>query len=156
MRTMYQASPWKAAAVPVFTSSALRRHTPSRLGDPSAFFAPEKFIPTRPLGAPVRMGSMNRTLILMSEQDPDAYDIDLDPTLVEGVDIARPTCRYSFAGNGGSRELGQSCSKPTAGGSGSAEFSGGDEAVKSGGPGIGTIVAAGAVGVGVLFLLGIL
>jgi len=156
MRTMYQASPWKAAAMPVFTSSAFQRHTPSRLGDPSAFFAPEKFIPTRPLGAPIRMGSMNRTLILMNENDRPAYDLDLDPTLVEGVDITRPICRCKFAGNGGDHELGQSCSKPTAGGSGSAEFSGGEEGAKPQGPGIGTIVAAGAVGVGVLFLLGVL
>jgi len=165
MRTLYQASPWKAAEGPVFRSNALGRHTPERLGNPSAFFSRAPFIPTRPVGAPI-IGATDRTLILVNEQDDgssDATAIDMDTVLdrdgwgqgepVEGVDITRPVCRCHFAGEGS--QLGQACSKPTAGGSGSAEFGAG-EAAAAGDNNIGTIVVAGAVGVGVLLLLGII
>lgn len=155
MRTLYQVSPWKADASPVFHSHAFNRHTPERLGDPSAFFSKAPFIPTRPVGAPI-IGVTDRTLIMVNERNGEAYDsmaLDMDEGLVEGVDITRPICRCKFAHNGA--ELGQSCSAPTAGGGGSASFGAGGEAA-SGGPSIGTIAIGAGIGVGVLLLLGIL
>jgi hypothetical protein len=121
MRTLYQASPWKAASTPVFRSFAFDRHVPERLGDPSGFFSKAPFIPTRPVGVPI-MGGVNRSLVLAKER--------------------------------GGAELGQACSKPTAGGSGSAEFGAGDGA--AGDSTIGTIAVVGVVGVGALFLLGVI
>lgn len=134
MRTMYQASPWKAANVPIFRSSAFGRHTPERLGDPSAFFSRESFVPTRLIGAPVLGRSLGE-----GER--------------EGIDITRPVCRCKFAKHEG--QLGQGCSTPTAGGSGSAEF-GASDVTPSQGPKMETILVAGAVGVGILLLLGVL
>lgn len=150
MRTMYQISPWKAANGPVFRSSAFGRHTPQRLGDPSAFFSPERFIPTRQLGAPV----LGRAVILAPERIVHVPDeTTLGEGEREGIDITRPVCRCKFAHN--NTELGQACSAPTAGGSGSAQFGAGETA-PSEGPKLETILIAGAVGIGALFLLGVL
>jgi len=152
MRTMYQASPWKAANVPIFRSSALGRHTPERLGDPSNFFSRENFIPTRPLGAPV----LGRAIILANERivrAPELEDSTMGQGEREGIDITRPVCRCKFAKH--DAQLGQGCSTPTAGGSGSAEF-GASDAAPSQGPKMETILVAGAVGVGILLLLGVL
>lgn len=152
MRTMYQASPWKAANGPIFRSSAFGRHTPERLGDPSAYFSRDRFVPTRQLGAPV----LGRALVLANErivQAPEPEEITLGQGEREGIDITRPVCRCKFAHYGS--ELGQGCSAPTAGGSGSAEF-GASEATPGSGPKLETILVAGAVGVGVLLLLGVL
>lgn len=152
MRTLYQASPWKAANGPVFRSSAFGRHTPERLGDPSAYFSRDRFIPTRQLGAP----ALGRTLVLPNERLVHAPEVD-EATMGqgerEGVDVTRPICRCHFAGDGS--QLGQACSAPTAGGSGSAQFGAG-EGAPSEGPKLETILVAGAVGVGVLLLLGVL
>lgn len=152
MRTMYQASPWKAANGPVFRSAAFQYHMPERLGDPSAYFSRERFIPTRQIGAPV----LGRALVLPNErlvQAPEADESMMGQGEREGIDITRPVCRCKFAHN--NTELGQACSQPTAGGSGSAQFGAGEEP-KSSGPNIETILAVGAVGVGILFLTGVL
>lgn len=152
MRTMYQASPWKAANGPIFRSSAFINHTPERLGDPSAYFSRERFIPTRQLGTPV----LGRALVLANERLVQMPDVD-EPLMGqgerEGIDITRPVCRCKFAHN--NTELGQACSQPTAGGSGSASFGAG-ETPSSEGPKLETILIAGAVGVGALLLLGVL
>lgn len=102
------------------------------------------------------MGSMNRTLILVNERRDPGYDpvqLNMDESLIEGVDITRPICRCKFAHNGAN--LGQGCSKPTSGGSGSAEF-GTPDGGEAGDSNIGTIAVAGAIGVGVLLLLGVI
>jgi hypothetical protein len=148
MRTMYQASPWKAANGPFFRSSAFDRHMPERLGDPSAYFSGERFLPTRSGGAPV----LGRALVLPNQRIVHAPS-GLGQGDREGVDVTRPICRCDFTKHGAN--LGQACSAPTAGGSGSAEFGAGD-AAPSGGPKMETILVAGAVGVGVLLLLGVL
>lgn len=157
MRTAYQASPWRAATTPLARSLSLGARLPERLGDPSAFFSRAPFIPARAIGAPA-LGDLNRTMILVNERvSPPAYDaaaLEFDEDLVEGVDITRPVCRCKFA-EGGSANLGQSCSAPTAGGSGSAQFGAGD-GEKSDGMSAGTIALVSVAGVGALFLLGIL
>jgi hypothetical protein len=106
------------------------------------------------------MGSMNRTLILVNERAslPD-MPVVLDregwgPEPVEGVDITRPVCRCKFGQ--GDAELGQGCSAPTAGGSGSAEFGAGEGSGEAGDSNIGTIVLVGAAGAGLLALLGVI
>lgn len=149
MRTMYQASPWKAANGPFFRSSAFDRHMPERLGDPSGYFSGERFIPTRQPSAPV----LGRALVLPNQRIIRVPNSELGQGDREGIDVTRPICRCEFANHGAN--LGQACSTPTAGGSGSAEFGAG-EAAPGGGPKIETILVAGALGVGVLFLLGVL
>lgn len=72
--------------------------------------------------------------------------------MVDGVEVTRPICRCKF---GQGAELGQACSKPTAGGSGSASYGVGDEA-HAGDSNIATVALVGAAGVGLLFVLGIL
>jgi hypothetical protein len=106
------------------------------------------------------IGGMNRALILVNVTPDEPVVLDRggwgpeEP--VEGVDITRPICRCKFAQDSGS-ELGQAgCSAPSAGGSGSAEFGTGDNTAKSGGPDLGTIAVVGVVGLGALYLLGII
>lgn len=161
MRTSYQAAPWKAATTPLARSLTFASHSAERLGDPSGFFSKAPFLPARPVGIPM-IGSVDRTLILVNERAEEApMEPSMGPSaepnlddLVEGVDITRPICRCHFAGEGS--QLGQSCSKPTGGGSsGSAQFGAG-ETKPSEGPSTGTILVAGAVGVGLLYVLGII
>jgi hypothetical protein len=129
------------------------------LGDPSTFFSKAPFLPARPVGAPI-IGSTNRTLVLVSERvdAPDMPNVVLDREgwgpegPIEGVDITRPMCRCKFSSNS---QLGQGCSRPSAGGSGSAEFGAGDGGA-AGDSNIGTIAIVGAVGIGALFLFGVL
>lgn len=103
------------------------------------------------------LGSMNRALILVNATPDEPIILDRggwgpeEP--VEGVDITRPICRCHFAGEGS--QLGEGCSKPTSGGSGSAEFGAGDNTAKAG-PGLGTIAVVGVVGLGALYFLGII
>lgn len=160
MRTSYQAAPWKAATTPLARSLSFAGHAPQRLGDPSAFFSKAPFIPARPIGAPM-IGGVDRTLIVVNESAPRP---DMETILdqdswgsrepVEGVDITRPICRCKFASNS---QLGQGCSKPSSGGSGSAEFGAGESpATASSGPSLGTVAVVGVVGLGALYLLGII
>jgi len=162
MRSSYQASPWAADITPLARSLSFAVHRPERLGSPNAFFSKAPFLPTRPVGLPL-MGASSRTLVLVNESvgsDPSlSYDplaLENDPNLVESVDITRPICRCKFAGMNGPH-MGQSCSLPSSGGSGSAEYGAGDGAGEpSEGMSLGTIALVGAGGVAALFLLGVL
>jgi len=148
MRTAYQASPWRAATTPLARSLSFASPAPQRLGDPSEFFSKVPFIPARPVGVP--MGG--RSLIPADSREDYAPSVRGLGEMLDGVEVTRPICRCKF---GQGAELGQSCSKPTAGGSGSAEYGVGDEA-HAGDSNIATVVIAGAAGVGLLFLLGVL
>lgn len=149
MRTAYQASPWRAATTPLARSLSFASLAPQRLGDPSDFFSKVPFIPAQPVGVP--MGG--RSLIPTDSRGASAPGVRGLGEMLDGVEVTREVCRCKFAQGGA--ELGQSCSKPTAGGSGSAEYGVGDEA-HAGDSNIGTVVLAGAAGVGLLFLLGVL
>lgn len=162
MRSSYQASPWAADTTPVARSLSFAAHRPERLGSPSSFFSKAPFLPTRPVGMP-GMGETSRTLVLVNERvgvDPSTlYDpaaLESDPDLVENVDITRPICRCKFSGMHGPHRLGQSCSLPSSGGSGSAEYGAGETEGDSEGMGLGTIALIGAGGIGALLLLGVL
>lgn len=148
MRTLYQSSPWQAATSPVARSQAFGFHAPTRLGDPSGYFAGEPFMPVGGPRIPSRsviLAAPRRTLA-QTEQP------------IEGVNITRPVCRCKFGNLQRDSSLGQGCSRPTGGGgSGSATFDGNVEPPTSGqGVDVGTIALVGVGGVAALFLLGIL
>src|SRR3972149_12110123 len=89
MRTIYQASPWKAATVSPVRSFAFVSHQPHRIGTPNDTFSPARFSPRR------------TGLEQAGAEEP-----------LEGRDLTVPMCLCEYA----SSSMGQSCAKPTAGG----------------------------------------
>jgi len=130
MRTLYQASPWKAATVSPVRSFAFKSHQAHRIGTPSDTFSPATFSPRR-----TGLGQAGA-------REP-----------LEGRDLTVPFCLCEYMNS----SMGQSCATPTAGGSGgSAEF-GTDSMGESKGVGtIATVAIAGGAGVALLALLGVI
>lgn len=130
MRTLYQASPWKAATVSPVRSFALMSHRPHRIGTPSDTFSPARFSPRR---AGLGQAGAGEPL--------------------EGRDVTVPFCLCEYMNS----SMGQSCAKPTAGGSGGTAEFGSDSVAESKGVGtVASVAIAGGVGVAILALFGVI
>lgn len=143
MRTIYQHAPWRVPGASLARSFALGSYSPVRLGDPGRFFVGEAFAPVG--------GQVDRALIVVQERVTEP----LVDRPIEGVNITRPVCRCKFGKlKRDPAMLGEGCSSPTAGGSGSATYDA--SGTGSSEIGVGTIALAAAGGVAALWLLGVL
>lgn len=129
MRTLYKSAPWAAEAISPARPFTFISHRPHRIGTPADTFSPARFSPRR---AGLEQAGAGKP--------------------IEGGNLTVPICLCEYMSS-----MGQSCAKPTAGGTGgSAEFGSDSGGGSKGGGTIITIAVAGGVGVAILALLGVI